>query len=207
MAIDWQCDVKLPARSQCIKRKIICPGYPDPLDLVFRDQSHRFQPAPTTSRKTLSAPIISLHPSTPSISSHEAAPGKHQSAIVLHSPTHSPRFDISASFLLSAREEAGRSIFWDNVCPVELDPEAHRGFLHQLPPLYSRTCPGSTLYLAVDCLSWVMTSAANGVNITRGLRKYQNAIVVCQKALNDPVECRKDETVMAVLIFSLIQVR
>ena len=84
-----------------------------------------------------------------------------------------------------------------------------RGFLELLVPLYNQASASSALHLATHAVS--LSALGNYPGRHRLLQdasvSYGQALRKVNLALKDPIESKSDETVLAILMFSLYEVK
>ncbi|KAL9637710.1 MAG: hypothetical protein Q9164_002035 [Protoblastenia rupestris] len=155
-----------------------CPGYPDGLDLVLRNQNkvakagserHRKQRSGTQSPATIASPI--------------GSPAK---SLREFEEAHSLCFFVSS---------------WVDYSP---DPQAERGFVELLPLLYPRTKMGSPLSLCVSAISHLVFNKwehnMQNAETLQVKEIYGKALTAMRHALRDPIVSLTDETLLAVCL-------
>ena len=163
----------------CHKSNRICSGYSEGLDLVLRDQTKSAKTAVERRQKK---------------SSRE----------------HSPSSDIAIS--LSESEDTHALCFLvSSYITVSRDPRTDRGFLellpHFLPTLKSNTPLSLTLNAVANCFFAAWERRARCLESLNLRVAYGKALKATRAAISDPVECLSDETLMAVCLLGLYEVR
>ena len=198
-----QCDESRPSCTQCVKSKRTCPGYAQALDLVLRDQTRITQDkieGKKAQRSKTDPPTESSHKSPKTF---RAPRPPNCAAKVLPSPLLLPELSPSS------REDVAVSMFFSQIISVPRHPETIRGFLECLLPLYTATLDGSLLHQAVASVSLAILGGSP-VHLQERLlarRNFGKALKATHRAINDPQESVKDETLMAVLLLGLYEVR
>ena len=205
-----QCDEAVPACSQCINTKRHCPGYVARFDLVLRDQTkavrRKAQRKKEGNQRTITPPQ--------SASSEDSAVTKlplvgpaegHPYAIIKRSSSDSET--VPRMFNDFPQQQAICAFFLDFVL-LPHHPDSVRGHLEHLVPLYKNTHSDSPLTLAT---SSVALAISGGSPIRRndaqlGRTFFGRALHRTSAAIRDPLESKKDETLMAVLLLGLYEV-
>ena len=88
-------------------------------------------------------------------------------------------------------------------------PDSVRGHLEHLYPLYQKTSPDSPLSLATSSVALLISgnSQRRAADQQLGRTTFGRALQKISTAIRDPVESIKDETLMAVLLLGLYEVR
>ena len=108
----------------------------------------------------------------------------------------------------STLEDLAVCSFMSNFVLIPRHREAFRGFLDALPTLFNNAPNGSVLPLATSALSLAIAGGRSSCSREAILsaKNFGKALVETNKAIRDPVESLKDETLMAVLVLSLYEV-
>lgn len=104
--------------------------------------------------------------------------------------------------------EAICAFFLDFVL-VPRHPDSVEGHLQHLLPLYNNAAPESPLSLATSSVALVISGASSTRQSDQQLGRsiFGRALRKTSAAIKDPVESKKDETLMAVLLLGLFEVR
>lgn len=208
-----QCDEAVPACSQCINTKRQCPGYVARFDLVLRDQTKAVRRK--AQRKNQQQDERPKLPSPPQSASSED-PTSTTWAIV--NPGGDPARAVAKRY--SSNEPVPR-MFNDfpeqqAICAFFLDfvllphhPESIEGHLEHLLPLYANTSAESPLSLATSSVALAISgNSPNRRNDQQlGRTIFGKALRKTSAAIRNPTESKKDETLMAVLLLGLFEVR
>ena len=135
----------------------------------------------------------------------------HSSSSHIASPTNSGYYlplPLSKSFQDSPQEQAING-FFQNFVLIPRHPYSRRGYLDCLLPLYQSTRHDSLLSLATTAMALIIESGSPSTAHYRQLSKsfFGRALVKTGRAIRDPVESVKDETLMSVLLLSFYEVR
>ncbi|KAL8858710.1 MAG: hypothetical protein Q9178_004798 [Gyalolechia marmorata] len=215
-----KCDEQRPACTQCVTTNRICPGYTHPFDLVLRNQTESVTRKAQRKSKRDSANVgttvtAAEMPTTAvvvSLSGRQAdyPIGRFRSSSShIASPTSSgyhPPLPLSKSFQDSPEEQAING-FFQNYVLIPRHPYSRRGFLDCLLPLYQNTRHDSLLSLATTAMALIIESGSPSTAHYRQLSRsfFGRALVKTGRAIRDPVESIKDETLMAVLLLSFYE--
>lgn len=99
--------------------------------------------------------------------------------------------------------------FFDSYVFIPRHPDTVRGYMECLPFLYTATLDGSLLHQAVASVSLAIAGAAPRNTRDRMLAqtKFGQALQSTNRAIKDQEESVKDETLLAVLLLGLYEVR
>ena len=102
----------------------------------------------------------------------------------------------------SSPEDLAICKFFSNFVFVPRHHEAIRGFLECLPSLFSRAPSGSVVPLATSAVSLIVIAGDPRRPHERMLsrKRFGTALMMVRKAVEDPIQSIKDETLMAVLV-------
>ncbi|OCK88133.1 uncharacterized protein K441DRAFT_669548 [Cenococcum geophilum 1.58] len=208
-----KCDEIRPTCTQCRKSGRTCPGYPDEFDLIFRDENAALERRARKASGSKSASESSSRPSPSSSSEHGL-----ESSVILFSD--SPRSQYSPetnhqNLVLPSNDSLFQAYVWylGNAVPPPLTPSAEaqatafffRNFV--LLPQQAESIASSALHLATHAVS--LSALGNYPGRHRLLQdasvSYGQALRKVNLALKDPIESKSDETVLAILMFSLYE--
>lgn len=209
-----QCDEAVPDCSQCINTKRQCPGYIARFDLVLRDQTKAVRrKAQLKKQQQDEGPKL---PSPPQSASSDEPTSTTTWAIV------NPGGDTSRALAkrYSSNEPVPR-MFNDfpeqqAICAFFLDfvllprhPDSVQGHLEHLIPLYANTNAESPLSLATSSVALMISGKSPNRRNDQQLGRtiFGKALRKTSAAIRNPAESRKDETLMAVLLLGLFEVR
>jgi hypothetical protein len=98
--------------------------------------------------------------------------------------------------------------FFKNFITLPQQAESTRGYLEYLVPLYNRARPSSVLHLATTAVAMATCGQYPGRQelLREAVSTYGKAIKKLNDDLKDPVMSKSDETVLAILMFSLYEV-
>jgi hypothetical protein len=98
--------------------------------------------------------------------------------------------------------------FFKNFIALPQQAESTRGFLEYLVPLYTRARPASVLHLATTAVAMATCGHYPGRQdlLREAVSTYGRALKKLNDDLKDPVMSKSDETVLAILMFSLYEV-
>lgn len=191
-----QCDEARPACLACTKTKLTCPGYRTPLDLIFRDQNKIAQDK-VQGRKNQS------------YTSSNTNPAPANNAQVIPTTANALRsISLPNELGFNTPEYAATCVFFSNVVVINQHPDTRRGFMQALLPLYNAARPGSLLDLAITTVSLAMFGMSRRTQdfVLLGQKSCCKALLATGRAIEDPIDSLKDETLMAVLLLSLFEV-
>ena len=176
---------------KCVKARLACAGYSEGLDLVLRDQNNV---AKTAAERRARARSKKRSQRPPDAQSPES------SALVTLPP--------SLAEPVEAREIC---FFISSYVLYPRDPQADRGVVELLPLLFANLRPDSPLAHSLTAVARLQFAAwelgVRDVEIPQVRRAYGKALTATRLALQDPLECSTDETLMAVCLLGFYEVR
>jgi hypothetical protein len=97
--------------------------------------------------------------------------------------------------------------FFKNFVSLPQQAESMRGYLELLVPLYNQTRPSSSLHLATNAVALAACGNYPGRQdlLREAVTAYGRALRKLKDDLKDPVVSKSDETVLAILLFSLYE--
>jgi hypothetical protein len=98
--------------------------------------------------------------------------------------------------------------FFKNFVSLPQQAESMRGYLELLVPLYNQAQPSSALHLATNAVALAACGNYPGRQdlLREAVTAYGKALRKLNDDLQDPVVSLADETVLAILLFSLYEV-
>lgn len=98
--------------------------------------------------------------------------------------------------------------FFKNFITLPQQAESTRGFLEYLVPLYNKAKPSSGLHLATAAVAMAACGQYPGRHnlIGQAVSTYGKALKKINDDIKDPISSKSDETVLAILMFSLYEV-
>ncbi|KAL8946487.1 MAG: hypothetical protein Q9222_007125 [Ikaeria aurantiellina] len=186
-----------------------CPGYAHLFDLVLRDQTESV--TRKAQRKKKKDPANAKGTATAAESSPKTAD---QRRVGAYQPTASSAIATTApsGFILTrplheAPEKQAVDFFFTNYVLIPRHPYSRRGYLECLLPLYQNTREDSLLSLATTATALVIEGGLPSTQHYRQLSRsfFGKALVKTGRAIRDPVESVKDETLMSVLLLSFYE--
>jgi hypothetical protein len=98
--------------------------------------------------------------------------------------------------------------FFKNFITLPQQAESTRGYLEYLVPLYNRARPSSVLHLATTAVAMATCGQYPGRQelLREAVSTYGRALKKLNDDLKDPEMAKADETVLAILMFSLYEV-
>ncbi|KAF2119625.1 hypothetical protein BDV96DRAFT_596322 [Lophiotrema nucula] len=199
-----KCDEKRPGCTQCLGIAVTCPGYRNPLDTYFRDESRNVTIKAEASYKLPAR----KHPS--SVKRRSRAEGQFQ--VITHTSVgnFTPK-STSGHFC----EELAVSVMWSNPFqPVGDFAITH--FLSSYVPgsqfeylaeLYDKQSLGSPLHATVQAVSLAIFSreVEESSILKKARGRYSEALSVTNAALTDAKLAVQDATLVAVLLLRLFE--
>ena len=157
----------------------MCSGWREGLDLVLRDQTVTAE-ATVKRRQNIANKSRSVSPSVP-------------------------------RFLIEDEESRALTFFVSSWVLFPHDPKTDHGITELLPYFFGDLKSGKSLYLALAATSRLLFAAwelrIRDIETPRVKVAYGKALKATRLALEDPIECSKDETLMSVLLLGLYEVR
>ena len=207
-----QCDEALPACSQCLNTKRECPGYIPRFDLVLRDQTKAVRRKAQRKKQQQDeakppSPLQSASSEEPTSTTWATVnPGLDPSRVVAR--RYSSNDPIPRMFNDFPEQQAICAFFLDFVL-LPRHPDSAQGHLEHLLPLYANTAAESPLSLATSSVALMISGNSpirrNDQQLGRTI--FGKALQKTSAAIRNPAESRKDETLMAVLLLGLFEVR
>ncbi|KAL5467783.1 hypothetical protein PMIN07_003498 [Paraphaeosphaeria minitans] len=189
-----KCDKDKSGCSQCKRMRMKCPGYPDPWEQTFRDESVKVErKAQQSYRKKASK-------------CKDTRDGVHRSAI----PSMSS--ELSTSFSLDLDDTRTSPSQWRLVPSIEDVALAH--FMSSyipgsrfgyLPNMYAKLGRDVSLLAAIDAASKARLAWEFGEPMEAARTSYAKALTQTNAALADPVTALQDATLVSVLLLSLYE--
>lgn len=98
--------------------------------------------------------------------------------------------------------------FFKNFVSLPQQADSMRGYLELLVPLYNEARPSSTLHLATNAVSLACFGNYPGRQdqLREAVQTYGKALRQLNEDLKDPILSKSDETILAILLFSLYEV-
>ena len=228
-----KCDETRLGCNNCQKLGLSCPGFPNPIDLMFKHETVRVANKANglckrrrSCKKRGDSDDIK-NPKTPHSSSSESRYGSRRC-----SKTNAPLDDIdelkfepksntpdigeewlqnwnpSASMTFNPSiEHQATSFFFENFVVASRSKLTSRGFLEVLIPMYQATTPNSPLAMAAEALA--VRTAANYPGGTHLLHLadslYGRALQSVQHAIHDPKQATSNEILLSILLFSVYE--
>lgn len=200
-----QCDETRPNCLQCAKSKRFCTGYRDELDLVFRNENKateiRVQRSAATRTTESSGTTVKTSQKRPVSSSC------HDEAATTLSKWRAQDGSLSSPPMVLQENAEIHALchFFTNYVPTR--SRSKSTFLEYLLPVWRDAGSDSALSAATSTVALMGLGYAPERNqlIHKARQNYSMAISKLNAAISNPVEARRDETLLAVLLFSLYQ--
>ncbi|KAL8936618.1 MAG: hypothetical protein Q9216_004833 [Gyalolechia sp. 2 TL-2023] len=199
-----KCDERRPACAQCINTDRLCPGYAHLFDLVHRDETESVsRKAQRGKRRALRA--VTQAPKTVGQSGEQAPKGTIPPSSAIATTASSGLF-LPKAFQDSPEQQAVNSFFSTYIL-IPRHPYSRRGYLDCLLPLYQNTRHDSLLSLATTAISLAVQGGSPRTRHYRDISPsyFGKALLKTSRAIRDPIESVKDETLMAVLLLSFYE--
>jgi hypothetical protein len=190
-----KCDQIRPACSQCVRVAVQCPGYRNPLDLLFRDQRQGVEQRVHGRTENLQLSTSRYHNnpkrSTLSQSNHTIAPISLGLQL-----THS---------ISPAVADLAAPLFLDYFA-VE-DTSSGHALISCLPERIS-SAEDSYLSAAISSVGYAIlfNFKKSPDMLIKARRKYTTAVHLTRKALQNPTESDKYQLLLVVLLLALFEV-
>lgn len=173
----YQCDRKSPGCTQCLRMSTPCPGYRDPLDVLFRDESDNvMKKAEAGYKASLMKRSRNGHAADTAVSSFAVRCNPSQPV-----------------------EHVAFSLFMSSYVPG-----SHFAYL---PSLYAQTGLSSPFFVTLHSVSIALLSHELGEpSLISGARRlYSTALSETNLALASPTTAVQDSTLVSVLLLSLFE--
>ena len=201
LLIGPQCDQEKPACARCVKAGRVCPGYRDPLNLSFRDES---QDVIRKARVRPRSPVQST--------SRRAFPVFETSTGVVRSGGSNAKPPPADDLGLTRRRAPSVSVtdqatcfFFSNFVVADMGlSKSHLNHVTALIQLPGNGALAATV-AAVGMAGLANTRAAPQVMVA-ARENYAKALRLINAALRDPIESKTNQTLSAVLLLGLFEV-
>lgn len=219
----------MPACSQCVKTRRVCPGYIQHFDLVLRDQTQsvRFNADrkragkkspvrlnasdPAKCSKSLVKP---LEPQTsctsliPRPCSDSSSPEPLQIVCRESSLDNASDVDSIPRALCEDPIQQAVNAFFGEFMMFNRHPDSQRGIVELLYPLYKSCHHDSLISLATSSVALAAVGGAHrrSTYYTLGYAIFGKALQMTKTAIDDPVESLSDETLITVLLLGVFEV-
>ncbi|KAI9759369.1 MAG: hypothetical protein M1835_000389 [Candelina submexicana] len=186
-----KCDEARPACRRCVRTKRVCPGYPEGLDLVLRDQNQAARAVVDRRRNALSKRT------TASVDGSQT------------SQSQSPPSLTIPCGLVESEDTQARCFLIANFVLFTRDSQADCSFLELLPTLFESLRVDCAVSLALTAVSRCMFGALvrkNRDTETADVRAaFIHAVAATRTAIEDPAEALSDATLMAVCLLGFYE--
>ena len=187
-----KCDQGSPACARCTRRKRQCE-YPDFLNITFRDETKAIQTKSDRRRRQ----------------ARELTP---QETLVSPLNPESTLTSILSPFTYvgTTQEQFALNVLFSRRAGLKHDKENPHGFIEFLPQLVAVAKPNSPLERATCALA--LFASQNILDYKETTQSYfqlgrkvlGEALRMTNHAIQDPVACRSDDTLMAVMVINII---
>ncbi|VUC36783.1 unnamed protein product [Clonostachys rosea] len=165
-----KCDQRYPSCSRCLRMKKTCAGYRDQSKLMFRDETLRTQDR-ARRRHVGKGPNFLNHLTPP-----------------------------PSCFLTPQIQDIAVCYFYSTTLSNLSEKDPARQLQMYLPSLYAKSRIGSALRLATESISHVLVPSLVPDSKLTARKRYDEALVAIQHAIQDPIQAKADETLYAVLL-------
>ncbi|KAL8721580.1 MAG: hypothetical protein Q9181_007678 [Wetmoreana brouardii] len=201
-----KCDEQRPACTQCTSTDRICPGYAHLFDLVLRDQTEAVTQKAQRKRRPANARGAAAAAAEQAKNEAQSSGQQPRGNFPPSSAIATTAISVPRSFQEPPEQQAVNA-FICNYVLIPRHPYSRRGYLDCLLPLYQNTRHDSLLSLATAAMALAIEGGPPSTQHYRQLSRsyFGKALVKTSKAIRDPVESIKDETLMAVLLLSFYE--
>ena len=184
--IHYQCDRASPNCRRCVVHGMPCPGYPRTRDVIFRDET----------LKTMRKASVGVIFENTAVSEEHTSP--HDLNVTVQKMSSPP---VYGSLRLSDAVTSTYYFMHQLVIPV--------GWYPLIPKFYQESGPEGCLKWAVDAASMFLYANRTGEDhlLIQARTLYSSALNAINITISDPVERLRDETLCAILILNIIDVR
>ncbi|KAL8763588.1 MAG: hypothetical protein Q9194_007301 [Teloschistes cf. exilis] len=214
---EWStCDEQRPECTQCTTTNRLCPGYTHLFDLVLRDQTKSVS-LKAQQRKNKKQSASNLNNAQDIGTGHRMDIAEWNNSLQ-PSGRVPPRFAFIATnattgyrplpiTLHEPPEQQAVNAFISNYVSISRHSYSSRGYLDFLLPLYQNTRHDSLLSLATTAVALAIEGGSARFQHYRDLSHsyFGKALLRASKAIRDPVESIKDDTLMSVLLLSFYE--
>lgn len=188
--IQTQCDLVHPSCGQCVRARKSCSGYRDDLSMRFRIaniSSFQLNTRPHERR---------IHYVDPPIAKESSNEDSDNSSVqIIYEPSQAWSHHVIPLVL-------------DKFTVDLVDSRMDSSMFATIPRIISSTNEGSSVYAvcnAIACAYLATTTGTRAATVNTA-RAYGLALRTVNAALNDPVECKSDSTLLAIWMFVVYEV-
>lgn len=205
-----KCDETVPECKACVRTGRTCPGYRDPFDVMLRDQTAAVQKKHRLPKKQDRQESDNRTKARSSLSDRSTALVPANASTVQPSALEI-NFSVFCSLPKTVNqplEETAISFFFQLLSVPPKDPQALTGFMELLPSVYSNSKRSPHLHLATSAVSLFSVAAWTGDHSLIHISElfFFRALSRTRVAIENSIECKSDETLMAVLLLSRYEV-
>lgn len=196
-----QCDERVPECSYCIKTKQKCPGYKDPFDLAWRDQTSAAKKG-VERRKRAAEKHGTLEQTSASQTTLQL--GSIPDLMSLYQQR-----SASVPFELPQNpEESALTFFFTTYATRPARSQEWHGFLEFVSPLYLKAAPDSTLKMSTlaiaSCLFTAWLNRRSDTPFSRSF--YLRAVSAMKGQIINSANCSNDEMLLSILLLQFFEV-
>ena len=179
-----------------MKSKRHCPGYPAQFDLVLRDQTRSTQQKVQRQQQRHRTQLQPSNEITQTIHQPQS-----RAALALTCP-------LTSELRPNSPEDLAVCKFFSTYVFVPRHDESVRGFVDCIPLLFSRAPSESLVSSATSAVALLVVGGDPSRQLERTLSRqmFGKALLMVHRAIEDPKESIKDDTLMAVLLLGLYEV-
>ncbi|KAJ5548434.1 hypothetical protein N7513_005668 [Penicillium frequentans] len=180
-----KCDLARPSCGQCLRAGKTCSGYRDDVSMRFRIINHSsFQPGTRRQNRKI------RYEDPPMVEESSTEESDTPSVQIIYEPSQVWSHHVIPLVL-------------DKFTVDLVDTRIDSSMFATIPRIISRTNEGSSVYSvcnAIACAYLATTTGTTAATVNRA-RAYGTALKTVNQALNDPVECKSDSTLLAIWMF------
>ncbi|PON22883.1 hypothetical protein TGAM01_v208138 [Trichoderma gamsii] len=194
-----KCDYRTPSCTQCARAEVNCPGYRNLLDIKFKDQGEevirKYRPPARKKRPISTSSAVEPQPSVPSREPRDSdgsgALRLDKTASIISRPNPEyPEQDIARSFLYANYMTGGPRC-------------GHMSYL--LPLMESSRNSAANAAVNAVALAALSNIRLSPKTMRKAHQEYTTALSLTNLALQDPVMCRTDDTLAAVVMLGTFE--
>lgn len=207
-----KCDEAKPACMKCVKSKRQCPGYRDPFEGKIRDETQATIRKFKRNRIVIEKAQVLEEEALRAADDDSSSDGRGRSRTPM-SASSSSSFDSSihgdflASLVTPLEQQAACYLLADYVL-VSDSPGGRKGYYKFAYKILTQPRPATCLLSAFKAVSFVALASRPGASYLtiEAEIHYSKALREVNKAIQDPEQVQRDDTLAAVLLLAFYEV-
>ena len=174
----------------------MCPGYRNVFDLILRDET-----------ESVKMRELRKHCRRSTGSDSRPRSDDRPTVIAITNMTRCNTLGAIPNALKINPEEAALSSWFNSLVMLHRVTDTQRGYLGSLMPLYISARHESPVSLATSAVALVIFARRPTYRplLVVGRKTFGDALALTREALQDPIQSKEDETLMAVLLLGMVE--